>query len=158
MYPFLVDGLQRLGNCAFSECGCLKIRKLPSSLTYIGNQCFSYCGIDSICIPEGVTELFDYSCDYGHGYYDVGTFTGCSNLKSISIPSSMKRIGDSSFDSCENLKEVTISVKDLDNLILSDYTFSQIAQNGGKLYVHENLIDVYKQHPAFKIFKEIAAL
>ena len=105
-----------------------------------------------------MTELFDYSWDYGHACGVEGTFTGCSNLKSISIPSSMKRIGGFSFEYCKNLKEVTIYVKDLDHLVVSDYTFSQIAKNGGKLYVHENLIDVYRQHPAFKIFKQIEVL
>lgn len=47
-------------------------------------------------IPEGWTELEDFA------------FKGCKELKSITLPSSLKAIGTSAFEGCENLREITI--------------------------------------------------
>lgn len=47
-------------------------------------------------IPEGTTELCDYS------------FCGCSELERVVIPNSVKYIGYCSFHGCENLLSVTI--------------------------------------------------
>ena len=47
-------------------------------------------------IPEGWTELEGFA------------FKGCKELKSITLPSSLKAIGTRAFEGCENLREITI--------------------------------------------------
>ena len=57
-----------------------------------------YRNINSIIIPEGVTEIMDTSIMY-KGYYSVsfGAISGLENLKSITLPSTLKYIGESAF-------------------------------------------------------------
>lgn len=47
-------------------------------------------------IPEGWTKLEGFA------------FKGCKELKSITLPSSLKAIGTRAFEGCENLREITI--------------------------------------------------
>ena len=47
-------------------------------------------------IPEGWTEIEGYA------------FKGCKELKSITLPSSLKAIGTRAFEGCENLRKITI--------------------------------------------------
>jgi len=47
-------------------------------------------------IPEGWTEIEGFA------------FKGCKDLKSISLPSSLKAIGTRAFEGCENLRQITI--------------------------------------------------
>ena len=47
-------------------------------------------------IPEGWTEIEEYA------------FKGCKELKSITLPSSLKAIGTRAFEGCENLRKITI--------------------------------------------------
>ncbi|MBQ3753968.1 MAG: leucine-rich repeat protein [Prevotella sp.] len=76
--------------------GC-KSSSIPSSVTSIGNDAFSYCsGLTSVVIPSSVTSIGE------------GTFFGCSGLTSIVIPSSVTSIGVSAFNGCSGLTSVVI--------------------------------------------------
>ena len=70
---------------------------LPSTLTNIGAGAFSYCGLSSVTIPSGVTDIRD------------STFAACSNLYSLSIPGSVTNIGPSAFSGCSGLADLTLS-------------------------------------------------
>ena len=86
-----------LGNFCFSGCSGLTSITIPSSVTSLGIYCFSYCwGLTSITIPSSVTSLSD-DCFYA-----------CSGIKAITIPSSVTLLGDGCFSYCRSLTSITI--------------------------------------------------
>ena len=72
----------------------LGVLTIPSSIEYEGKTCyvksvqgFTNCtGITSIVLGEGIFQIAD------------SAFTGCTNLKDIDIPLSMREIGSTAFD------------------------------------------------------------
>ena len=86
-----------LGNYCFSGCSGLTSITILSSVTSLGDGCFSDCsGLTSITIPNTVTSLGDYC------------FSGCSGLTSITIPSSVTSLGRCCFSGCSGIKAITI--------------------------------------------------
>ena len=81
---------------AFNNCKGLKSITIPSSVTSLGDYCFSYSGLTSITIPSSVTSL-GKSC-----------FEWCRGLTSITIPSSVTSLGNSCFSGCSGLTSITI--------------------------------------------------
>lgn len=62
--------------------------------------------IYSIQIDEGINKISGEKIGFrNHG---GGSFYGCSSLKRITIPCSVKSIGDYSFCSCSSLKKITL--------------------------------------------------
>ncbi|EDR25005.1 hypothetical protein, conserved [Entamoeba dispar SAW760] len=71
---------------------------IPSSITKLGDYCFSYYpSLTLINIPSSIIEL---------GY---GCFYECSSLKSINIQSSVSKLGNYCFSRCTSLKSINIS-------------------------------------------------
>lgn len=85
---------------AFSNCDNLANLKFKdnSNLTYIGSSAFSNCSslAGTIDIPGGLTIIEGY------------TFSGCSKLTEIVLPSTVEQIAMYAFQSCSSLKGVTI--------------------------------------------------
>lgn len=80
-------------NAAFRDCGSLKFINLPDSLKTIGNKAFYKCsGLVSFVLPDGVEtigdNLFFDPDDSSHEGY---------NFTSLTIPSSVKSIGQYAF-------------------------------------------------------------
>ena len=96
---FTYDGVEysvtSIGNNAFSGCGLTSI-SIPNSVTSIGNNAFSGCGLTSISIPNSVTSIGNYA------------FQNCSSLTSVTIPNSVISIGYMVFYGCSGLTSVTI--------------------------------------------------
>ena len=79
----------------YVNCSGLTSITIPSSVTSLGDRCFSYCrGLTSITIPSSVTSLGD-EC-----------FCDCSGLTSITIPSSVTSLGEYCFSGCIGLEIV----------------------------------------------------
>lgn len=76
----LPDGIQYMEDDVFSNCRSLKHITLPKQLRWIDSELFNSSGIESITIPNSVTQI---------GYW---AFWGCENLKSLTIPESVIRI------------------------------------------------------------------
>ncbi len=92
------------GNCLIDTAakklivGC-KTSIIPTdgSVTVIGNSAFYNCtGLQSIVIPECVTDIEDYA------------FNGCSSLTSVKIPDKVTKIGRNVFSNCSSLASVEI--------------------------------------------------
>ena len=104
-------GLTVIGNAAFRGCTSLTDIRIPASvttvgdhafygcdrlasvlfgersaLTRIGKYAFAYCeSLASVVIPARVTDIGDYA------------FCGCTQLSSITLPDTLKRIGEMAF-------------------------------------------------------------
>ena len=73
------NGIVGLENEMFMDSTSLKTIELADSIQYIGSGCFMNCPIENIKIPKYVENILD------------NTFFGCSSLKTIEFPSSLKK-------------------------------------------------------------------
>lgn len=122
-----------LGNKAFYGCTNLKSILIPSSVTYIGTEVLAFCSsltsidvdanskgyvsVDGVLFDIGKTRLMQYPAGKQGETYEVpnkvwyvntSAFAGCSQLTSITLPSSLSGIYDYAFKGCSALKSITI--------------------------------------------------
>ena len=121
----LPKSLTSIGNKAFSGCESLTSIHLPKSLTSIGNEAFSECGsLTSIHLPESVKSIGDnpfsmckllsITCDSSYFWVVDGfliskegkLIASLSDKTHITIPESVKSIGDGAFYECESLTSI----------------------------------------------------
>lgn len=69
---------------------------IPEGVTDIANAVFAYKSLKKLVIPEGFMWL------------GSETFCGCGDLESVTLPSTLKRIGNNCFCRCRSLKEIAI--------------------------------------------------
>ena len=95
------DGIICVGERAFQGCSNLVSVEMQDSdsLITIGMIAFEGCGFKELTIPEGVESL---------GYFAVGH---CENLESITLPKSLKFLGERALCGDISLKEINIPEK-----------------------------------------------
>ena len=94
---------------------------LPPLITIIPNQCFDNTRISTIDIPSGVTTINPYAFRQNPSLTTVNfqsnntlttigasAFDNCTNLSSITIPSSVTSIGNNAFQYCSSLTSIII--------------------------------------------------
>lgn len=115
----LPEGLESIGESAFSTRVQLQHLELPASVKEIGNGAFFYTGLTQITIPEGIEKLAStlfYDCfslreitlPQSLQVIEDFTFWNCSSLSSIHIPASVNEIGYSVFSGCTSLDSISI--------------------------------------------------
>lgn len=92
----LPDGLETIGNYAFSGCSELSSVNLPASLTDIGIEAFKGTAVTAIEIPSGITDLKN------------SLFENCTALASADLPETLETIGDRVFKGAEKLAAVNM--------------------------------------------------
>ena len=120
------NSVKSIGNSSFENCTHLTSVVIPSSMLNIGNNAFFNCPIEIANIPTVAiayiknSSLKEVTINGGDtiGNYildDNDEFSGCSNLTSVIIPSSVTSIGVYAFKNCTSLTSVTIpsSVTDI---------------------------------------------
>lgn len=124
------EGVEYIGEQAFYYSSAIKTIQLPTTLTYIGAKAFDY----TIFISDLQKAAGDYSdinnlqdCIYygnylikKHSLSDVptikdgtvliasGAFEGDKNMTGITIPETVKYIGDRAFYQCQNLETISL--------------------------------------------------
>ena len=99
----LPSSLTKIGAYAFYNCSSLLNVDMPERLSEIGTTAFTNCSsLESITIPEGVLELPDSDVDV------YGFFYNCTDLTSVSLPTTLTKIGSNSFYNCTRLESINI--------------------------------------------------
>ena len=73
--------------------GC-NVTVIPDSVKILDTSCFRSCTFKTISIPEGVY------------YFATGVFSYCTNLETITLPSTLTTMVGAEFAGCPNLKEI----------------------------------------------------
>lgn len=121
----LNEGLQTIGEKAFAHTSQLTSINIPSTVNSIGNNAFYFSALGSITFAASATELelgdsVFYACEnlqsvvFPEGLVNIParTFYNNSSLKSVTIPTTVRNLGDEraigqfAFYGCANLSEV----------------------------------------------------
>ena len=113
------EGVTELKELCFSDCSRIKEIILPSSLQKIGDYAFNQCSsLTSIIIPDSVITI-GYNIFFGCknlstvfinlSFIDKNIFfLGFDSLRTIELGENVRKIGDTAFTSCHQLKELVI--------------------------------------------------
>lgn len=85
------EGVTSIGANAFQDVVLFSINSLPSSLNVIGVDAFAGTYIESVSIPDNVTEIGD------------GAFWNCRNLEIFTLNENLEHIGYGAFSDCDNV-------------------------------------------------------
>ncbi len=110
-----------VGNLAFSGNGGLHSVTLPPTITHIGQEAFNRCNnLVSVNIPDAVTEIERMafrSCSsietlaFPASAQMTSTdqmFYGCKNLRSLTLPTTLKYLSEKMFYNCQSLKSIDL--------------------------------------------------
>ncbi|MBR6027502.1 MAG: leucine-rich repeat domain-containing protein [Clostridia bacterium] len=92
----LSEGLETIEYHAFRWCSALQTIPLPDSLREIQSSAFEDCGLVTLKIPDGVTEM------------GVNTFLNCKQLKEIVLPKGITAVPYMGFYNCYELLAITL--------------------------------------------------
>ncbi|QKX39421.1 leucine-rich repeat domain-containing protein [Metamycoplasma hominis] len=142
------SSVKEIGESAFFDCKILKEVILNEGLEKIGARAFSNTNIKSITIPDTVKEIGNWAFDFSmisdisinsnnkNFEIEENFFIDKNNKKILSyldwmatkvtIPSSIKEIGEGAFSGCENLKEVILN-EGLEKIGAGAFHFSDIS-------------------------------
>lgn len=118
-YVRLPSTLEEIGLYAFGDCRNLQINEIPQKCRIIGEGAFHMCRrlCVSLVIPEGI-EIIAESAFYGCSSLKTvrlpGTlkaieflaFSYCSSLESIQLPEGFEKLGCRAFDECTHLRSI----------------------------------------------------
>lgn len=97
------DGIRRFGDYAFAECISLKCIYMPDSVVSLHKGVFkNCCNLEKVVLSENLKRNIASS-----------SFSGCSKLESIVIPSGINRICSRAFSNCTSLKNVVFENGDI---------------------------------------------
>lgn len=127
------ESLGSIGNYAFNGCDLLSKIAIPKDIRIIGDRAFQGCkALTEVTLLESEEESdssggsdsqlggnsFGIGNNSGSGsgnkiVYSIGgeAFSGCTSLKTITIPPLIEEIGYSAFKNCSALTEITIPAK-----------------------------------------------
>lgn len=111
---FIPNGVEIIGEQAFSQGTSLKFIAIPNTVTTIEEFSFVNCdSLKSITLPESVITV------------ESSAFSSCDLLSSITIPDSVTSIDGNPFIFCNNLKTIYVSpshpyLKTIDGVLFFD--------------------------------------
>ena len=111
------EGVTTIGMGAFRDLSCLKTVSLPTTLTAIGEDAFSFTGLEEIILPASVTSIDTYAFAgtflkeivFPANLKTIGPWAFYNTpLKRVDIPASVTSIGERAFYECLSLAEFTV--------------------------------------------------
>lgn len=154
---YIANTVNKIGDNAFAGCTSLTTVHMSTSIKYIDGGWFSSCAaLIAIEISEGVETI--EANTFGTGTGDEGT-EGDDNpiyyndIISLTLPSTLKRIGEKAFFGCINLMTVTSNITEL--FAIADNTFADVTYQNATLIVPVGMKAVYESTPGWKNFKNI---
>lgn len=105
------EGYTHLAFGMFQVCTSLEEVQLPSTMERLDNALFYGCtGLTTFNVPEGIVSLgAENIWNNGIMASDAAqVFMNCTNLKTVTLPSTLKVIGKHAFNGCSKLTEITI--------------------------------------------------
>jgi len=114
------EGVEKIGEYAFTNAPKLETVILPSTLKTVGRGAFKDCSyLKNIELPDGLLSL------------DAEVFDSCVRLSRLKIPASVTEIGVDCFLSCESLRldvsENPIAAEIAENYRIETGTFSSFS-------------------------------
>lgn len=114
------DSVTIIGDRAFTGCKNVKELKLPKNLKSIGKQAFQNVSkITELTIPSSVETIDEHAFASLPLITSVvipdkveelsGTFSGCTSLAEVKLPTGLKKIGKDTFMMCYPLKKINLS-------------------------------------------------
>lgn len=109
----LYDGMERVGKHAFSDCTNLSSIVLPDSVYAIGCNAFENCEVLSeFHYPTNlsliIAEYGEWDSSYDAFSSGGQVFKGCKKLKRIEVPEGVEEIPSNMFDRCDYLRQVSL--------------------------------------------------
>lgn len=102
---YLPEGFEKLGYCCFSRCASLEHINIPKSLKTAAGQPFFGCNkLQTLGAGDG----FDISVSPEMEFVPDGMFDSCWGLRTIELPSGIKRIGAGAFSFCKSIQQIRI--------------------------------------------------
>lgn len=95
----LGDGVQTISASMFDGLSSLRGINIPSSVKSIESFAFRKCGLDSIFIPDNVTEI------------QAKAFEQCERMTRVRLSAAMNEIKEATFWGCYTLQKVTFTGK-----------------------------------------------
>ena len=177
----LPSSLTTIGASGFRSCSKLTSITIPRYVTSIGNGAFGYCtelssfsvnsSNTSYAAVDGVLYTYDkktliaypnkktssYEILDGVTKLNESAFSGCSNLASITLPSSLTNIGSSVFSGCDNLSTITAKMT-TPPAFSSEYVFPTAVYTNATLYVPQGRKSTYSSTNYWNKFTNIVEL
>ena len=106
----LNEGLQTIGEHAFSKCSVLQSVIMPTTVTELSKSAFCCCQeLSEVHFNEGLQLIGEF------------TFFECTALRSVTIPSTVTKLDYGALQDCSNLSEVILLGGGM--LLISQYAF-----------------------------------
>ena len=127
--------IESLEVMTFAYCLSLKNIKLPNALKSAYKVFYECSGLESIVIPDSLTELGDSFC------------FGCTNLKYVTFGSGLTKIGKHAFWECPSLEWILCDIQTPPEIgdepfpVSDSWTGEEVTY---KIYVPDSNIDAYK--------------
>lgn len=125
----LSDSLTEIPEYAFNGCG-LKNVNIPTNCTEIGNNAFANNSLSGeLNLPSSLITIGE------RAFYRYNSSSDTGGFSSITIPSSVTKIGANAFSGHKSLETVTLEHEDKENLTIADGAF------GTDTYTAHNYLD-----------------
>lgn len=118
------DNTKLIADDAFSGCTGLTAVKFNSDIKYLGFDAFANTGLETVTVPASLVNeetngakafmgstLKSAVFEDGAKFVPASAFAGCAQLKTVTLPDSIEKIGEYAFFDCNSLEEFTVPAK-----------------------------------------------